>query len=138
MKGKIPASAGMTEEKLMKNSILAFFVLGLVQCSGSSLVATDLATSVSEFVTLTLQVVHHGTPDADGEYPEYTQEDSSRVFTNNDGVEITLTKAAIHWGHMELISDGDDESCEAGNDVELDIHTVVNLISAEDLSLIHI
>jgi hypothetical protein len=133
----VAALLAMTYQKMefkMKKFTVILLMMFLLNCTGSSLVGeSDTSISAAEdIVTLILQSIHHSTPDEHGEYPEYTMDDGTRMFENNLGVMVTLTHAVFHWGHFDLISDGDDEDCEAGHDVSFDLHTLENFLD-EDL-----
>lgn len=94
----------------MRKFILILLILFVARCSGNSLI-TDAAISAAEDLkTVTLVSIHHP-EDVDGEYPDLMEEDGTRLFTNDSGVEINLTEATIHWDAFELVSGGDDEDC---------------------------
>lgn len=98
-------------------------------CSGENLVNGDTPPNKS----FTLETLPTGTPDDNGIFPSLTQGDGSKVFQNGLGVTITLEAAGISWGHVQLISEGNDPECEAGHDVELHVERIENLIAAVDL-----
>lgn len=112
--------------------ILGFYFLLTTACSGNSLVSeVEVDASVSDVAdhSLSVAAVHSGTPDVDGNYPDYLADDGTKIFQNDLGYIITLEKAGISWEHFHLISEGDDEDCEAGNDAEIELMYVENLFS---------
>lgn len=108
------------------------FVLLLASCSGQSLLTQADADTILATKTLHLKSTQHGALNEEGHYPDLTQEDGSKTFTNDLGLTLTLESATLHWGHFHLISDGDDPECDPGHDVDIELDIHQNLMS-EDL-----
>lgn len=119
--------------KLIKKYFLISLVF-LASCSGSSLVEQiNSAATALESVTKTLSLItiRHGTPDSAGNYPEYDQENGTKVFENSEGIQITIDKVYISWKSFELISEGDDEECEAGNDALISLDLIEDFMQTD-------
>ncbi len=112
------------------------FVLGAIifsACSGQPLFDTDATESAEGTKQLTMSVTQHGTPDADGVYPDLALADGTKVFQNDLGVTITLEEASLSWGHIELISAGDDADCGQNEDLTLHVESTQDLMD-DDLA----
>lgn len=112
-------------------AILCFLPLSFVACSGSNLVtSSDSSTNATGTTkSVTIQSIHH--PEMEnGEFPNLTQQDGSKMFSNNQGVMIHLKKALLSWGSFHLISaDGDD--CTPGTNIALTLLTIEDVMSAD-------
>lgn len=106
-----------------------FIVLCCSACSGQPLFGTDVAASIAGTKQLTITATQHGTPDADGVYPDLALADGTKVFQNDLGITITLEEASLSWGHIELISAGDDDECGLNDDLTLHVESNQDLMT---------
>ena len=98
-----------------------------VSCSGGeSLVATGNESPGQK--ELVIQAVHSGLEDAEGNYPDYMQDDGTKIFQNAEGTLITLTEALVTYGNFHLVSEGSDEECEAGFDATISLSVAENIL----------
>lgn len=112
------------------------FVLTVVifsACSGQPLFSEEASQSATGTKALLLAVTQHGTPDEVGVYPDLALADGTKVFQNDFGITITLEEASLAWGHIELISAGDDEECGLNDDLTLHVEATQDLM-ADDLA----
>lgn len=116
--------------KYVSRIVLILLAFACAACGGESLI-NGLNTNVGVTKTLTAHAIHHGTEDDTGGFPDYLQGDGTKLFVNDLGIAITLTKAAISWGHIQLISEGNDPECEAGHDAELHVENIENILDAD-------
>lgn len=99
----------------------------LAACSGNTLVDDP----GEDGGVLTFQVLHHATPNDLGEFPDYLQQDLSKVFQNDLGITIRLNRAALSWGHINLSSSGEHPECQDGQEAELHIEYVENILDED-------
>jgi len=101
-------------------------------CSGQPLFSED-AESTAGTNQLVITVTQHGTPDDAGVYPDLVTADNTKVFQNDLGITITLEEASLSWGHIELISAGDDADCGQNDDLTLHVESTQDLMD-DDLA----
>lgn len=122
----------------MNKKILTLILVAFsVSCSsGESLVATGNESPGQK--ELVINVIHHGSKDEEGHYPDYTQSDGTRVFQNAEGNIITLTQALISYKNFDLISEGSDEECESGFDTTILLSVTENVLDddLEEITLV--
>lgn len=117
--------------KKNQSFILVFYFLFTTACSGSALIneiIADAGFSESAEEALSVAVVHSGTPDEAGLYPDYLTEEGTKVFQNDLGITITLEKAGVSWGSLHLM-----EACEGDHDAEIALMSIENFL-ADDLA----
>lgn len=113
----------------------AAVIFSLGACSGGELVQVheESTSSFDEVKTVLVNVSHHGTADGDGVLPDLTADDGSKVFQNDLGITITLSKAGVSWGHFDLISAGDDPDCGVAEDERLHVETIEDLLTEDGI-----
>ncbi|MBX7149118.1 hypothetical protein K1X76_08520 [bacterium] len=95
--------------------VFVILILFNVACSGSSLTGVADTNLTADQKTVIVNVLHEG----------------SSTFDNDLGLTVTLSEASLDWGHVILISGGDDEECEEGHDVTLHVETEEDLLTPE-------
>lgn len=122
--------------KILSKFTIIFWCSFFISCSGQSLISLP-ETNLSNLKSLSVKATQYGSPDTDEVFPHYLQDDGSKEFISNLGFTITLQQASISWEHLHLVSDGSDEECEIGFDVQVDIERAQNLL-ANDLDLLQL
>lgn len=115
-------------KRFIKLFLIISFLLFMANCSGTNLSDQFFNSSGSETGALQVMAINHLKGGVAG---ELTPEDS-KVVVNDQGYTIEITKALIHFHQLRLISEGDDPTCLAGFDQEIDLHSTYNLLG-EDL-----
>lgn len=101
----------------------------LTGCSGAALIETSSSEN-NETKTLNVVVLHR-TSDENGDAVETAVANGTKTFLNDIGITISLEKSYVSWGHLFLISGGEDEECEAGHDVELHLEKIESMLDAD-------
>lgn len=122
----------------MKTKVITFTQLFVfmcfVACSGTPLIDATNSSLSGDLKTLHVHVLHHGTEVADA-FPDLTTAEGYREFTNDLGITVTLKKAGLSWGDVELISEGDDEDCVPGLDTSVATGVIENILDADATEL---
>ncbi len=120
--------------RFLSTWVFMISILLLTACNGETLVnstRTNPNSSNNTAPTLTISVIHHGTPDNDSHYPDYFNGIDAKTFQNNLAITITLEKAGLSWGHAYLISEGNDPECEPGYNFELHLEHIENILDTD-------
>lgn len=102
-------------------------------CGGTNLVDQFMANQAADSGALEVQSIQHL---HDGTAGEITAE-STKVFTNDLGYEVTLEMAELHFHAIRLLSSGADPECLGGLDQEVMLHSTFDLMG-EDLFTHHL
>lgn len=122
------------ENQFNKLVLVAILILA-AGCSGQSLVDSTLSASTSGTNrTLTLSVIHHGTEDDAGDFPELSLEDGSKQFVTDTGVTVTLTTALLNWQGVTLLASPEDADCTASADLAISFAHVQNLMEDDGVA----
>lgn len=114
--------------------LVAIFIL-TAGCSGQALVDSALSASTSEINrSLSLSVMHHGTEDETGNFPELGLEDGSKQFVTDTGVTVTLTTALLNWQGVTLLASSDDADCTAVADLTMAFAHVQNILEDDGVA----
>lgn len=122
--------------KIFKFTILfSLYAAFLSGCSGASLIGADASASET-LKTLSVMALHHALDETSGAIA-LEEVAGAKTFVNDAGVTVTLESAYVSWGHLFLISGGDDADCEPDHDVEIHLETIEDILAA-DLSAVEL
>jgi hypothetical protein len=101
--------------------------LAFLRCSGASLIGANSSGNLEVGTVEVLSLHELGDDQTLAANP-----DGHKELTNDLGYDLLLEEAQINWRSLRLISEGDDPECEPGQDQDIALDRVEDLLG-EDL-----